>query len=97
MCSFGKPSFVYPGLLLVSEGAHLAAGGGVVGGGVDPGDAEAAQFVFEFVASAAGQSGGETVPLNIGQGGGRDALGAIGFLKCRKDDGAGYAAVGADA
>jgi hypothetical protein len=65
----------------------------------DSADAEAAQFVFEFVASAlaAGQSGGEDRAVECRSGWRPDALGAIDFLKCHKDDGAGGAAVGADA
>jgi hypothetical protein len=43
------------------EALDLAAGGWVIWGGVDLGDSESAEFVFELVASAlaAGESGGE--------------------------------------
>ena len=54
----------------------------MVRGGVDLVDAQAAQFVLELVASAfaAGQSGGEDHAV-VGQSGGRNAMGFIGFAE----------------
>ena len=88
----GEPFF--EGLV---ESLDLAAGGGVVGGGVDLGDSEAAQFVFEAVASAfaAGEPGGEDHAV-VGQRRGRNTVGGNGFAELGQHDGSGDAAVGGD-
>jgi hypothetical protein len=58
----GEPFF--EGLV---ESLDLAAGGGVVGAGVDLSDPEAVYFVFKAVASAfaSGEPGGNTMPLSV--------------------------------
>ena len=64
------------------EALDFSAGGGVAGCGVDLGDSQAVQFVFEVVASAfaAGEPGGEDHAV-IGQGGGWNAMGGTGFAE----------------
>lgn len=86
----GEPLF--EGLV---EAFYFSAGGGVVGGGVDLGDAVAVQFGFESVASAfaAGEAGGEHHAV-VGQRGVRNAMITNGFGEFGDDDGAGDAAVG---
>jgi len=82
------------------EALHLAAGGRVAGGGVDLGDAEAAQFVLEPVAgagtaSATGEPGGEDHPV-VGERGGRDAVLGYGCTELVEHDRAGDPGVGGD-
>ncbi len=88
----GEPFF--EGLV---EAFDLATRGGVAQGGVDLGDAQAAQFVFEVVAAAfaTGEAGGEDHAV-VGQGRGRNAMGGTGFAVCDGHDRAGDAAVGGD-
>jgi hypothetical protein len=85
----GEPFF--EGLV---EAFDFAAGGGVVGGGVDLGDAQPAEFVFERVASAftPGEPGGEDHAV-VGQGRGRNAMCGTGFAEVVQHDWAGDAAV----
>ena len=85
----GEPAF--EGLV---EAFDLAAGGGVVGGGVDLDDAQVVQFCFQGVAAAfaAGKAGGEHHAV-VGQCGVRDAMGGSGFAEFVPDDGAGDADV----
>ena len=79
------------------EAFDLAAGGGVIRGGVDLDDAQAADFVLECVAAtfAAGESGGEDHAV-VGQGGVWDAMGGNGIEEVGDDDGAGDAGVRGD-
>jgi hypothetical protein len=67
-------------------------------GGVDLGDPEPAEFVFQAVAPtpAAGEPGGEDIPLNVGRGAGRNAMGGTSIAEFSQDDGAGNAAVRGD-
>lgn len=85
----GEPLF--EGLV---EAFYFSAGGGVVGRGVDLGNAVAVQFGFESVASAftAGESGGEHHAV-VGQCGIRDTMLGNGFGEFSDDDGAGDTAV----
>nr|WP_231737595.1 hypothetical protein [Mycobacterium sp. IS-1742] len=85
----GEPAF--EGLV---EAFDFAAGGGVVGGGVDLDDAKVVQFVLQGVAaaSAAGQSGGEHHAV-VGQCRVRGAVSGSGFAEFVGDDGAGDAGV----
>ena len=76
---------------------HLAAGGGVVRGGVDLGDSEAAQFVFKAVAPALapGEPGGEDHAV-VGEGGRRNPVFFTGFAEFGQNDRSGDAAVRGD-
>jgi hypothetical protein len=85
---------IFEGLV---ESLHFSAGGGVVGGGVDLGDVQVAQFGFVLVAAAfaAGESGGSEHAV-VGAGGCRNAMCAICITEFSEDDGAGDAVVGGD-
>lgn len=88
----GEPAF--EGLV---ESFDFAAGGGVIGGGVDLAHAQAVQFGFVLVAAAfaAGESGGEDHAV-VGEGGVRDAVFGNGFGEFVGDGGAGDVGVGGD-
>ncbi len=81
-----------PVLHRLLEAFDLAAGGGVVGGGVLLGDVQAAQLVFQGVAAAAaaGEASGEDHAV-VGEGGGRDTVHGDGAAEGVQDDRAGHA------
>lgn len=86
--------FLQPAFEGLVEAFDFPAGGGVVGGGVDLADLQAAEFGFEAVASAAaaGQPGGEDHAV-VGEGGVWDAMGCGGFGEFGQDDRCGDAPV----
>lgn len=88
----GEPAF--EGLV---ESFDFAAGGGVIGGGVDLAHAQTVQLGFVLVAAAfaAGESGGEDHAV-VGEGGVRDAVFGNGFGEFVGDGGAGDVGVGGD-
>jgi len=80
------------------EALDLPTGGGVIGGGVDLGDSQAAQFVLQSVAPAPCRRNRrvvKTMPLSV-RGRGRNPVCITGFAKFGEHDGAGDAAVGGD-